>query len=89
MEERRRRNQMLNILSEKKKRHFYESQLGTVRKVLLEKGKKKGHLTGFTDNYVKVDVALEPTWVNHVITMELSTINTEGLVIASLDPALV
>lgn len=89
MQERRRRNQMLNILSEKKKRSFYESQLGNTRNVLLEKGKKSGRLTGFTDNYVKVDVALEATWINHVVPMKLHTINEDGLVNADLHSTLV
>ncbi len=89
MQERRRRNQMLNILSEKKKRSFYESQLGNTRNVLLEKGKKSGRLTGFTDNYIKIDVALEATWINHVVPMKLHTINEDGLVNADLHSTLV
>lgn len=89
MQERKRRNQMLNILSEKKKRHFYESQLGKVSKVLLEKGKKEGHLTGFTANYVKVDIALEESWINHVVPVSLVEINEVGLVNANLQSALV
>jgi threonylcarbamoyladenosine tRNA methylthiotransferase MtaB len=84
MQERRRRNQMLSILSEKKKRHFYASQLGQTRNVLLEKSKIDGRLTGFSDNYVKVDIALEDSWINHVVPLQLEAINTEGIVNAQL-----
>ena len=89
MQERRRRNQMLNILSEKKKRYFYESQLGNVRNVLLEKGKKEDRLTGFTDNYIKVDVEMEDTWINHIVPMKLRTLNADGIINADLYSELV
>ena len=69
--ERRRRNKMLNILSEKKRRAFYERHRGEVRPVLLEKGKEDGILHGFTDNYIKVDFPAEESWVNHLVDLEL------------------
>ena len=71
LEERRRRNKMLNILSEKKRRAFYERHRGEVRPVLLEKGKEDGLLHGFTDNYIKVDFPAEESWVNHLVDLEL------------------
>ena len=84
MQERRRRNEMLSILSEKKRRYFYEQQLGQSRPVLLEKSKVEGRLSGFTDNYVKVDAGLEESWVNHVVEMQLEELNPEGQVQAKL-----
>jgi len=54
MGERRRRNEMLRILSTKKKRAFYEQFLGQERPVLIEHSKEEGKVTGFTDNYIKV-----------------------------------
>jgi len=80
MAERRRRNEMLAILSEKKKRAFYEQQLGQTRPVLFEKSKKKGTVTGFTDNYVKIEALLEESWINHVVPVHLAAINSEGVV---------
>lgn len=84
LEERRRRNQMLNILSEKKRLDFYYRFLGENRKVLLEKSKEEGVLHGFTDNYVKISIPLEESWVNHVVELQLDKIGKEGLVTASL-----
>lgn len=56
MPERQKRTKMLNILSEKKKRAFYETQVGKTKTVLFESDAENGHLTGFTENYVKVSV---------------------------------
>ena len=80
MEERRRRNQMLSILSEKKKRQFYEQHLGTERTVLFEKSKRPGKMTGFTDNYVKVETNLKEELINFESLETLSAINEKGLV---------
>jgi threonylcarbamoyladenosine tRNA methylthiotransferase MtaB len=82
--ERRRRNEMLNILSEKKRLAFYQKYLGQTRPVLLEKSKEDGLLHGFTDNYVKVSIPLEDSWVNHVVALNLEGINSKGLVEATL-----
>ncbi|MGB3798491.1 MAG: tRNA (N(6)-L-threonylcarbamoyladenosine(37)-C(2))-methylthiotransferase MtaB, partial [Lewinella sp.] len=70
--ERRRRNKMLNILSEKKRRAFYERHRGDIRPVLLEKGREEGVLHGFTDNYIKVEFPAEDSWVNHLVELELN-----------------
>lgn len=84
MQERRRRNEMLNILSEKKRRAFYAQQLGQTRPVLLEKGTTPGLLSGFTDNYVKIEIPLEESWVNHIVPAQLKAINAEGYVAVAL-----
>ena len=71
---------MLRILSVKKRRSFYESQLGSQRKVLFEGENKKGWITGFTENYIKVKTHWNPELVNKVIDIELSHIDDDGLV---------
>ena len=48
------RSKMLRGLSAKKRRAFYESQLGTVQSVLFEGENKEGYIHGFKRNYVKV-----------------------------------
>lgn len=78
--ERKRRNKMLGILSEKKKRAHYERHLGEVRPVLLEKSRTEGILHGFTDNYVRVSFPAEESWVNHLVPMRLARIGADGLV---------
>ncbi|MCB0635700.1 MAG: tRNA (N(6)-L-threonylcarbamoyladenosine(37)-C(2))-methylthiotransferase MtaB [Lewinella sp.] len=87
MEERRRRNEMLNILSEKKRRAFYASQLGQVRPVLFEHSKEDGQVSGFTDNYVRITAPLDEAWINHVAPVSLERLNAEGLVEIALPVA--
>ncbi|MBL7897511.1 MAG: tRNA (N(6)-L-threonylcarbamoyladenosine(37)-C(2))-methylthiotransferase MtaB, partial [Crocinitomicaceae bacterium] len=51
---RRERGRQLQILSEKKRRAFYQSQLNTQQEVLFEADEENGMMFGFTANYVKV-----------------------------------
>ena len=63
--ERKRRNKMLRILSEKKKREFYESQLGKKLPVLWEDEEKNGLMFGFTENYVRVQKPYDKKFIEH------------------------
>ena len=76
---RRKRNEMLRILSEKKKRHFYEKFIGETRKVLFENSKEPGLMSGFTDNYLKITTAYDPLMINEISEVDLMrlTENTE------------
>ena len=76
--ERKRRSVMLRTLSEKKKRAFYESQLGTNRRVLFESEQVDDKLTGFTENYVKVEVKYDPVLVNEIKNVRLIEVNHSG-----------
>jgi threonylcarbamoyladenosine tRNA methylthiotransferase MtaB len=78
--ERKRRNKMLRILSEKKTRNFYESQLGKSRPILFEGENRKGYMYGYTDNYVRVKAFWNPEWANKIKTFSLSTISNDGIV---------
>lgn len=84
MHERRRRNDMLAILSEKKRRHFYEQYLGQTRPVLFEHSKTPGRVSGFTDNYIKIEAELEEVWINHVAPLSLQSLSPDGLVLGQL-----
>ncbi len=79
--ERKRRNKMLRILSEKKTRQFYESQLGTSRPILFESENRSGYMYGYTDNYVRVKTFWNPEWANKIKSFSLSSINDDGIVI--------
>lgn len=80
MSVRRTRNEMLTILSEKKRRHFYEQHLGTKRPVLFEKSTHPGRMSGFTDNYIRVDASYEESLLNTVQPVLLEAIGADGLV---------
>ena len=74
------RSKMLRGLSVKKRRAFYESQLGTSRIVLFESENKEGYIHGFTENYVKVKTPWNPELVNTLHEVELTKIDEDGLV---------
>ena len=78
-EVRSKRSKMLRALSVKKRRVFYESQLGKTVEVLFEGENKKGYITGFSKNYVKVRAPWNPNWVNTVIKVKLVRIDEEGI----------
>ncbi|MFL2624368.1 MAG: tRNA (N(6)-L-threonylcarbamoyladenosine(37)-C(2))-methylthiotransferase MtaB, partial [Flavobacteriaceae bacterium] len=75
-----RRSKLLRGLSVKKRRAFYESQLGSIRTVLFEGENKSGYIHGFTENYVKVKTPWNPTLVNTLHEIELTKIDGDGLV---------
>lgn len=74
------RSKMLRALSVKKRRAFYESQLGNTVEVLFEGENKKGYITGFSQNYVKVRAPWNPEWINTVKKVVLKSIDEEGMV---------
>ena len=78
--ERKRRNKMLRILSEKKRQAFYQSQLNSTQKVLWEHDNKEGKMFGFTENYVKVQTDFNPELVNETQIVDLIRINHNGIV---------
>ncbi|MCC9168330.1 tRNA (N(6)-L-threonylcarbamoyladenosine(37)-C(2))-methylthiotransferase MtaB [Pontibacter harenae] len=77
--ERNRRADMLRILSEKKKRHFYEQNMGREFRVLFEDDVKDGIMEGWTENYVRVAVKYDPVLVNETKHVRLTGINSNGL----------
>ncbi len=77
---RKKRSKMLRGLSAKKRRAFYESQLGTIHTVLFEGENKEGYIHGFTENYVKVKTPWNPELVNTLHQIKLDKIDEDGIV---------
>ena len=77
---RNKRSKMLRGLSVKKRRAFYESQIGTNRKVLFESENKEGYIHGFTENYVKVKTPWNPELFNTLQEVVLTHIDEDGTV---------
>ena len=75
---RHKRSKMLRALSIKKRRAFYESQLGKRFKVLFEGENKGGYIEGFTENYIKVRTPWNPSLVNNFYEVELKKIDEIG-----------
>ncbi len=74
------RSKMLRGLSVKKRRAFYESQINTQHTVLFEGENKEGYIHGFTENYVKVKSPWDPSLVNSLHDVNLTEIDSDGLV---------
>lgn len=74
------RSKMLHILSEKKRRKFYEENLNTTATVLFEKSIENNLMEGFTENYIRVVAKYDPLLINELKKVHLHAINAEGLV---------
>ena len=83
---RKKRSKLLRGLSAKKRRAFYEDQLGSEHTVLFEGENKQGYIHGFTENYVKIRKPWNPYLVNQLHQVTLDEIDDEGFVRASLVP---
>src|SRR5690606_15514975 len=84
MNVRSKRSKMLRGLSVKKRRYFYESQIGKVKTVLFENENHEGYIHGFTENYVKVKAPWNPFLANTLQPVELTQIDEDGLVRVNL-----
>ena len=72
------RSKMLHILSEKKRRAFYETQAGKDAEVLFEGDQKDGFMHGFSRNYIKVKTPYDPLLVNELKAVKLIAVADDG-----------
>lgn len=75
---RRDRNKMLRILSDKKKRAFYESNINQQETVVFEEAESNGMMHGFTKNYVKIKTPYNPLMVNQIGHVKMLDLNPDG-----------
>jgi threonylcarbamoyladenosine tRNA methylthiotransferase MtaB len=78
VEERKQRTQRLIGLSDRKTENFYRQNLGSVREVLFEESKDKKAVSGFTDNYVRVEVPYHADLENRIASVRLLEISATG-----------
>ncbi|MBL6657222.1 MAG: tRNA (N(6)-L-threonylcarbamoyladenosine(37)-C(2))-methylthiotransferase MtaB [Flavobacteriales bacterium] len=78
---RHKRSKMLRVLSAKKKRYFYEQQIGSKRNVIFEGENKDGFMYGFTENYVRVKTPFQSSWINTIKKTELNQMDESGVFI--------
>jgi threonylcarbamoyladenosine tRNA methylthiotransferase MtaB len=88
MKKRNERSKMLRILSEKKRRKFYEENLGQTFTVLFEEDVENGMMHGFTENYIRVAAKYDPILINELKQVTLDEILETGNV-GVREPALV
>jgi threonylcarbamoyladenosine tRNA methylthiotransferase MtaB len=73
------RSKMLRSLSEKKKRFFYEQNVGMQGNVLFENDVVEGRMHGFTENYIRVTADYDPVKINELVPVTLNAINADNL----------
>lgn len=86
--ERAERSKMLHILSDKKRRFFYEQHLGKSYPVLFEAERDGNVMYGFTPNYIKVKTPYDPLLVNELAEVELTRIADDGTVLCDVPVAI-
>jgi threonylcarbamoyladenosine tRNA methylthiotransferase MtaB len=84
LEERSKRSKMLHILSEKKKRAFYQTQLHQTKSLLVEAEQTNESLFGFTENYLKVKIPYDSNLINQIISVEINGIDADGHALANI-----
>lgn len=72
------RSKMLRILSEKKRRAFYEENVGRTATVLFEEDIEDGRMHGFTENYIRVSASYDPLLINELKQVTLVEVNAQG-----------
>ncbi len=83
MKDRAERSRMLHILSDKKRRAFYEKNVGSARTVLFENDIEDGMMHGFTENYIRVSAKYDPLLIHETKKVILASVNEEGLALVS------
>jgi threonylcarbamoyladenosine tRNA methylthiotransferase MtaB len=84
MSVRKERSRQLHILSDKKKRQFYEEQIGTRRTLLVEQEENEGWHEGFTENYIKVKLPIETDRQNTFVNVQLTEIDRDGSMLCTI-----
>lgn len=75
--ERKKRSDILHLLSDKKTKAFYESQMGKTYPVLWESKHDGENMVGFTNNYIRVQRPYDKNSVNKVESVTLGDWNEE------------
>ncbi|MFN3871885.1 MAG: tRNA (N(6)-L-threonylcarbamoyladenosine(37)-C(2))-methylthiotransferase MtaB [Ignavibacterium sp.] len=81
--ERKKRNNMLRILSDKKKQAFYNSLIRSELEVLFESENDNGMIKGFSSNYVRVALPFNEKLINTFAVVKIKEIK-DGLALAEL-----
>ncbi len=78
IEIRKHRSQVLHQLSDKKTREFYKNFIGTKGVALIEGSESGGKLSGYTENYLQVEVPYNESLINTTIELSLMKLNQSG-----------
>lgn len=81
--ERHRRNAVLHQLSEQKRTRFYRGHAGREARVLVEASVRDGLHVGFSENYIRVEVAAVEAEVNTVVPVVLGRLTADTMAMTS------
>lgn len=76
--EKKRRSDILHLLSDKKTKAFYEKHIGKNYPVLWESRRNGENMVGFTSNYIRVEAPTDRKRINTVKTVTLGSWNKEN-----------
>jgi len=77
------RSSRLHMLSDKKRRFFYEQHIGKEYQVLFENDIEDGMMHGFTENYIRVALPYDPLVINEIQKVQLGSV-TPAMVVEGL-----
>jgi threonylcarbamoyladenosine tRNA methylthiotransferase MtaB len=83
-EEKEARSKRLISLSESRSKSFYEQNIGSVSKVLFERNRSDGSITGFTSNYIRVEYPWQSKLAGEIKTVELKSLSGSGRICVEL-----
>lgn len=72
--DRKKRSNMLRILSEKKKHEFYQSMIGKELIALFEHEDHSGEMKGFTSNYVRIKAPFNSELINKFVPVKITEV---------------
>ncbi|MCQ2203016.1 MAG: tRNA (N(6)-L-threonylcarbamoyladenosine(37)-C(2))-methylthiotransferase MtaB [Bacteroidales bacterium] len=80
--ERHRRNAVLHDLSEERRIAFYKNFIGSEATILVESSEKEGKMSGFTENYLKVEIPSHPELTNTIqrVRLDMLTLDKQAIV---------
>lgn len=81
--ERKRRNYMLRILSDKKKQYFYNHMIGKELTVLFENKNEDGFIKGFSSNYIRFQNKFDDRLINQFSKVKISEVK-QGLALGEI-----
>lgn len=77
------RSSRLHMLSDKKRRFFYEQHIGKEYQVLFENDIENEMMHGFTENYIRVALPFDPLIINEIQKVQLGSV-TPAMVVQGL-----
>jgi len=79
--ERHKRNAILHELSEEHRISFYKEFINKESSILVESSEREGKMSGFTPNYIKVEIPYDPSLTNTIqkVRLDMLTLDKQAI----------